>query len=151
MKTTLLALSMLFSVAAVAGPEDHMNDSCYSAKSTLANLPTSYCFEDVDLDLRNNVLSFQGYASNVPSSLKIVNVFKRNEDTTAFVAKVTVLNIWETGCGEGQFAELFVSGNADHEGKVDPKALSFSVNYSLRADTCHSSPSTGAIEYKLSK
>jgi hypothetical protein len=152
MKATLLTISLLFSVAAIAGPEDHMYDSCYTAsKTVLSELPTNYCFEDVKIDLNRNKIDFSGYAMNMPDSLKIVSSYKRNEDTTVFVAKAIVVNIWETGCGEAKLAELIVAGEADFEGKVNPKALSVTINYSLRSDTCHSSPSTGAIEYKLSK
>jgi hypothetical protein len=152
MKATLLTISLLFSVAAIAGPEDHMYDSCYTAtKAVLAELPTNYCFEDIKLDLSRNKIDFSGYAMNVPDSLKVVSAYKKNEDTTVFVAKAIVVNIWETGCGEGKLAELIVAGEANNEGKVNPKALSFTINYSLRSDTCHSSPSNGAIEYKLSK
>lgn len=152
MKTTLLTLSLLFSLAAIAGPEDHIYDSCYTAtQAVLPELPTNYCFEDVKLDLNQSKINFSGYAINVPDSLKIVSSYKKNEDTVAFVAKATVLNVWETGCGEGKLAELIVAGEASNSGRVNPKALSFTINYSLRSDTCHSSPSNGAIEYKLSK
>ena len=152
MKTILLTFSLLFSVAAVAGPEDHIYDSCYTAtKAVLPELPTNYCFEEIILDLSRSRVDFLGYAMNVPDSLKIVTSYKKNEDTTAFVAKATVVNIWESSCGEGKLAELIVAGEADHEGKVNPKALSFTINYTLRADTCHSTPVNGVIEYKLTK
>jgi hypothetical protein len=152
MKATLLTISLLFSVAAIAGPEDHIYDSCYTAsKTVLSELPTNYCFEDVKIDLGRNKLDFSGYAMNVPDSFKIISAYKKNEDTIVFVAIANVVKIWETGCGEGKLAELIVAGEANFEGKVNPKALSFTINYSLTSDTCHSSPSTGTIEYKLSK
>jgi len=152
MKATLLTISLLFSVAAIAGPEDHIYDSCYTAtKAVLPELPSTYCFEDIKLDLSRRRIDFEGYAMNVPNSLKVVSSHKRNEDTTVFVAKATIINTWEIDCGKSKFAELTVTGEANYEGEVNPKALSFTVNYSLRADTCHSSPTTGEIEYKLSK
>jgi hypothetical protein len=152
MKTTLLTISLLFSVAAIAGPEDHIYDSCYTAsEAVLPELPSNYCFEEVKLDLNSNRIDFAGYAMNVPDSLKVVSSYKKNDNTIVFVAKETVVNIWVTGCGEGKLAELIVTGEANTEGKINSKALNFTINYSLRADTCHSSPTTGAIEYKLSK
>lgn len=152
MKTTILIISLLFSVAAIAGPEDHIYDSCYTAtKAVLPELPTNYCFEDIKLDLIHRRIDFSGYAMNVPDSLKVISSYKKNEDTTGFVAKATVVNIWGNGCGESKLAELIIAGEANHEGKVNPKALSFTINYSLRADTCRSSPINGVIEYKLTK
>jgi hypothetical protein len=148
----LLTISLLFSVAAVAGPEDHMYESCYTAtEAVLPEIPTNYCFEDAKLDFSNHSIDFAGYAMNVPAYFKILSSYKINENATAFVAQATVVNIWEIGCGAGKFAELIVTGEANNDGKVNPKKLKFTINYSLRSDTCHSSPTTGAIEYKLSK
>lgn len=152
MKTTLLAISLLFSVAAVAGPEDHMYDSCYTATApVLRDVPSTFCFEDAKLDMKNNQVNFSGYASNVPSTFKTKTIFQKNAQAYSFVASAVVINIWETGCGEGQYGELIISGESDLEGKVNPKTLSMSLIYRLRVDTCHSQPQTGATEYKLSK
>lgn len=152
MKATLLTLSLLFSVAAIAGPEDHIYDSCYTAVgSVLRDVPSTFCFEDAKLDVYGKRVDFSGYASNIPSTFKTQTVFQKNSQSYSFVASAVVVNIWETGCGEGQYGELIITGEADLQGKVNPKTLLMSLNYSLRSDTCHSSPSTGATEYKLSK
>jgi len=52
MKSILvLSLLAILPTIAVAGPEDHMYDTCYKATSAVpAHVPTEFCFESVQLD-----------------------------------------------------------------------------------------------------
>lgn len=152
MKNLLLLVSLLCSTVVIAGPEDHMYDSCYTAFSgTFNQLPSNYCFEDVALNMKNSSIEFNGYANNIPDNLKIQNIFQKNANEFSFIASAVVLNDWKTGCEDGIFAELIITGDSDLLGRINPKKLKFFINYKITNDTCHSQTSTGAIEYKLSK
>lgn len=152
MKKLVIALSLLASTFAFAGPEDHMNDTCFTAKKSVpGSIPSTFCFEAATLDVNSNKLNVSGYATNVPYELKTTTLFRKNEDFYTFVAKSVVWNSWESGCGEGLFAEVIISGEADFTGYIDAKSLHFSVNYEVTNDTCHSQPQESAVEYVLSK
>jgi hypothetical protein len=152
MRTITVIIIAIYSAFTFAGPEDHIYDSCYTTKTPVSGqLPSTYCFEDAKLDLQNNVVNFSGYASNMPDSLKLKTSYQKNANVISFIGSKVVLNNWETGCGSGLSAELVVAGDSDINGKINPKSLSISMNYKVTNDTCHSSPSTGAVEYLLSK
>lgn len=152
MKISALILFSFLTSVSFAGPEDHLYDSCYTATAPVYNmLPSTFCFEDAKLDVNSNILSISGYASNVPDSLKVNSVYRKNDSQYSFVASHNLINIWNTGCGDGYIADLIISGDANVNGKVNAKELKFTVNYKSKSDTCHSPLETGAIEYKLSK
>lgn len=152
MKTSLIALSMLFSVAAVAGPEDHMNDTCYTATTAVPGfLPSTLCFADAQIDLTFNKVNFYGYATNFPDTADLDTYIRVNEDAYFFTAKAVIVNRNENICSESEFAELKISGNTDVVNQMDYKTLTVKVQYSQTHDSCHSIPDEGEIEYKLSK
>ncbi len=152
MKNLLIALCLLSSSAAFAGPEDHLYDSCYSATTKVPSfLYSTLCFETVALDRSINMLLFSGYASNVPSTAKIISINRINENYFNFTAKSILIDHRETDCGYAEYAELIISGQSDLDGKIGPKSLHFSVNFTLTNDSCHSHPAPEKIEYKLSK
>jgi hypothetical protein len=152
MKVLVLTLVMLTSFSVVAGPEDRRDDTCFRATSPVTSfIPAEFCFEGASLDLNSDKLFITGYGSNVPAELGAYSVTRKNEDYYSFKAKTTIANKWETGCGDGEFAELNIKGLADYTGAIEASSLSLSVNFEVTNDTCHSRPQVGLIEYELVK
>jgi hypothetical protein len=152
MKTSLVILSMFFSLAAVAGPEDQMRETCYTATTSVpSNLPSTFCFENATIDISKNQVLLDGFKSNMPNSMTLDRYIRVNEDQYSFTAKTMILNRYNGGCGDGEFAELVISGNTDFLNEVDVKGFTFKINYSYTNDTCHSHPQDEEITYKLSK
>lgn len=149
----LMMLSSLPAIA-VAGPEDHMYESCYTATTaTPASIPSTFCFDELSLDAEKKFLFTSGTYSNLPQSLKITSAIFVTEDRVKFEAEQTIVNIWNTGCGDGEVATLSIAGISDitQGEQINPKELKMKVNYESTNDTCHSQAQSTVIEYKLSK
>ena len=131
-----------------------MNDSCYTATSkTPGTVPAVFCLETAQLDGQFNYLMTAGTFSNLPSALKVKSYQHITEDRVSFIAEANVLNIWNSGCGDGEFATLTIKGISEigQNEEINPKALTLSVDYSATNDTCHSQPQDQTITYILSK
>lgn len=151
-----IALLMLSSLpmVAVAGPEEHMYESCYTATTvTPSSIPSTFCLDYLQLDSDKTNLYITGNFSNFPEKMKITNAIFSSEDRVKFVAESTIVNIWNTGCGDGETATLSVGGVWDimQGEQINPKALKIKVSYESTNDTCHSQPQTTEIDYILSK
>ncbi|MBC7540220.1 MAG: hypothetical protein H7281_15450 [Bacteriovorax sp.] len=149
----LFTISIL-PVLAVAGPEDHMNESCYTATTkTPSSVPSTFCLDSAQLVSQNTYLMTSGTYSNVPGSLIVKSIMYVTEDKVKFEAEATIVNVWNSGCGDGELAVLTIKGTSEigQSEEINPKELNFSVSYSSTNDTCHSHPQLEAFNYILSK
>ncbi len=153
---TLLALILVSIIPpmAVAGPEDHMYETCYTATTITPNeIPSTFCFDYMQLDSDKKFLYTSGFASNLPQSLKVESFIYQTEDRVRFSATEKIVNVWESGCGEGFTATLKINGVSDitQGEQINAKELSINVDLYQTNDTCHSMPYETTIVYKLSK
>ncbi len=147
----ILTLSLL-SLSAFAGPEDHINDTCYTATASVPSFVNStLCFETATLDFKTDKLILDGYASQMPSEMRTEKLVRKNEDWFVFSARGTLWENNEITCGYGEFAYIDVSGQADVYGTIDPKSLTIYVSHQVTNDSCHSEGDGDYVEYKLSK
>jgi hypothetical protein len=152
MKAFLVLASLVLSFSVIAGPEDHMHDTCFTSSNERPYFVSSiFCFENATLNPLNNVVLVDGYASNVPGTLATTKLIRQSEDFYTFEAATVINNKWESGCGVGELATLIISGNADFNGYIDAKTLNFKVKYEMTSDTCHSIPQSGVVNFTLSK
>jgi hypothetical protein len=127
----LFALSIL-PVVAVAGPEDHMNESCYTATTkTPKSVPSTFCLDSAQLVSQNTYLMTSGTYSNVPSTLLVKSIMYVTEDKVKFTSEATMVNVWNSGCGDGEVAVLTIKGTSEIGlgEEINPKELSFSVTH----------------------
>jgi hypothetical protein len=153
---TLLVFSLLSTLSnvAIAGPEDHMYETCYKATTYVpSEIPEEFCFDDLQLDSEKKFLHSEGFTNNLPKNMTVESVMFETEDRVEFVAKANIANVWESGCGEGLSAYLKIKGKSDITAgtQIDPKALSMQVELIHTNDTCHSRPQTSVVLYKLLK
>jgi hypothetical protein len=151
-----MAIFMFSTLSTVvfAGPEDHVNESCYTAKTSVsASVPTTFCFDSLQLNSEKTDLYVSGFFTSMPTKLKVTNAIFVTEDRVKFDASANLVNIWETGCGNGEYATVFVSGVWDimQGEQINPKELKIKVSYESTNDTCHSPTVNSEIEYVLSK
>ena len=152
----LLVFSLLstLSSVAIAGPEDHMNETCFKATSYVpSEVPEEFCFDFLQLDSEKKFLYSEGVANNLPRNMSVESVMFETEDRVEFVAKGRFVNIWESGCGEGLTANLKIKGKSDITAgvQIDPKAIMMQVELFHTNDTCHSRPQSTIVLYKLVK
>src|SRR5665647_2470480 len=99
---SLLALIIIIIIStlpmvAVAGPEDHMSECCYTATTkTPGTVPAVFCLETAQLDGQYDYLMTSGTFSNVPSALKIKSYQHVTEDKVTFIAEANIVNIWNS-------------------------------------------------------
>lgn len=149
MKLTITFLFLISALNVFAGPEDRRDLICFKAKdSVLASAEVIYCFGEINLDLNRNLILTNGYASNTPAELLVTQLIRQTEDEYSFVSKKVIKNIWETGCGEGEFTEIEISGRANFNGEVKTDSINLKVNQALTVDTCHSYPQHRSVIYQ---
>jgi hypothetical protein len=155
MKALLVfSLFSTLTTVAVAGPEDHRYETCYKATSYVpSEIPEQFCFDYLQLDSEKKFLYSEGFANNLPKNMTVESVMFETEDRVEFVAKETIANIWESGCGEGLTANLKIKGKSDITAgtQIDPKDLMMQVELFQTNDTCHSRPQSSVVLYKLVK
>jgi len=150
----LFALTLLPLTTAVAGPEDHRYESCYTATSSVpSEIPSIFCFDGMILNNEKTILSIWGTYSNLPDEMEVKSFIFKTEDRVKFNAEKRIVNIWESGCGNGLEADLKITGESDitHGEQINPKELAIKVEFAETNDTCHSTPQSGVVYYKLSR
>ncbi len=155
MKSFLVLFALLvLPVFAVAGSEDHIHESCYSASVEFSkNIPQTFCFDYAQLDSQKAYLMLSGAFLNLPKSMKVKSFQYETEDKVNFLAEAVLVNIWNSGCGYGEQAVLTIKGSLDitQGEQINPKALEISVEHIVTSDTCHSYPQTDKYLYQLSR
>ncbi|MDO9180973.1 MAG: hypothetical protein Q7U04_01130 [Bacteriovorax sp.] len=149
----LIALSTI-SLAAVAGPEDTRNQSCFTATTKVpSSLPQVYCLDSVLLTAKNTILGTYGTYSNTPATLTVKSITAVGLNSIKFVAEAKILDGWDAGCYQGEVAFLRISGITEmgESTEVSAKDLSLSVAYTSTNDTCHSEPIEETFVYSLIK
>lgn len=148
-----LLVFSLIPIAAVAGPEDHMYETCYTATTSThpSQIPSTFCFDGMILNDEKTLLTIWGTFSNLPDQMKVSSSIYKTEDRVKFTAKNKIVNIWESGCGDGLEADLTISGESDitQGEQINPKELKIKIDYLQTNDTCHSQPQDALVEYKL--
>lgn len=153
----MIIASFLFAslpLIAIAGPEDHINETCYSTTQVVSSaIPTTFCFDSIQLDSDKKSVFIDGTYSNLPKRLKVISSIFKTEDKVSFEAQANLVNIWVSGCGDGELADLSISGIWDltSNENINPKELKILVKYGSTNDTCHSPLQMSEIEYKLAK
>lgn len=127
-------------------------EGCYRAITNAPkSVPSTFCLESAQLDDNHTNLIISGPSLNLPASLKITSTQHVVGDVVAFTAESTLVNIWNTGCGDGERAILKIKGTSelDPNQVINPKELNVSVDYFATNDTCHSQTYSQTIVYVL--
>lgn len=156
MKVLLLAVLFL-SIAAFAGPEDHLqNQKCYaldvqSGTYVGAHVPAEVCFKSVTVDLVHNEVIFYSYFTPMMfADNKVISLIRNTEDTYKYSVRNTLFEDWQSTCGDGETVTLFISGQSDFNGIADMNQdFKISVEQEITRDNCHSEPRNTVYNYKL--
>lgn len=124
MKALITLMTLVFSLTAVAGPEEHMQaQTCYyliaEESSPINNdIPTQICLESLTVDTSAETISIYSYFySDLYKNLKLNYIARKNEDSFSFRASNLVRN--DIVGTEVQKITLFISGRVDNQGEVD--------------------------------
>lgn len=152
----LVIFSVLVGLTANAGPEEHISaQTCYylntaDASTAAASVPRSVCLESLSINPMTSALYIYSYfQSSLFQGTKVTSLIRTTEDSYSFVAKNSLLNNWQSGCGEGESTALVLSGITDFNGVGEVDKLQVKVVYSSTNDTCHSRPSTTEYLYSV--
>lgn len=138
--------AILFAVPVIAFGET----SCYYATTpTPASIPARFCLEAMqDSHVGQNLIEVESADGSFPALLNITSTTRHNEDRIRFVAKATLADVWQSGCGDGFKATLVVKSET-FTGSYIPTWLDVSVETLSTNDTCHSRPQAQTIRYEL--
>ncbi|NOT77831.1 MAG: hypothetical protein HOP07_02365 [Bacteriovoracaceae bacterium] len=140
--TTLFCLGMNLTANAA---------TCYEATAkTPSNIPQTFCFDSLSLNLDANLLEVSGSDTQLPKNLS-ASITRSREDRFSFKAKNMFFDFNETMCGESIQAFLLISGRSNEYGEVETSFVDVSVNYEITNDNCHSHPNVETFTYKLVK
>ncbi len=156
MKLALSILTLVFSMTAFAGPEDHLqNQTCYVADVKAgevlpASVPAEICLEDVVVNAEANSISiFSYFQPEIWEDLGLIIAYKRSQTEFKFLASKVLSENSDTSCGNAEVVELFVIGLTDAKGKGNPAAVEISVTHRVTRDSCHSDGQTIFYPYRL--
>ena len=143
-----LLSSLMTSSAVLAGPEERMNNNCFEATKAVPNGVTNeICYEGLSVNIDKNIL-YTGATKYLPSSIANVELNKIREDYYRFTAETILVDIWESGCRDGLFAKVILSGKVSDEGIVIEDTVKIKIQTEVTNDTCHSQPQVDEIEFK---
>lgn len=143
----LLALPMI----AIAGPEDHTPGAVYKTSANVPYYLSSFIFDSASISNDGENLVLEARYGNLRGNFKIINSSRHNEDRVNFTAEKIIINKWESGCGEGEFAKITIQGEDHASLGVDATGFSITVEYTTVNDTCHSTPFTEVVKYELAQ
>lgn len=143
MKSVVLAFVLL------ALPAFSQAQTCFRATVALPDgVASILCVDKVVLTADEKKLELVGQDYSVPAFLDVIHTSRHNEDKLNFKAQGALVDIWQSGCGDGLSAKLMVSGRTEY-GEIYPQSLSVSVEVAETNDTCHSEPSKHTVPYAL--
>ncbi|AUN96969.1 hypothetical protein DOM21_16895 [Bacteriovorax stolpii] len=135
----------------LAMPALAFGTTCYKAETaTPYKVPSVLCLESIVDGTTYNQLDVVSLDGSFPAALKITETSRHNEDRLNFKAEAVLVDIWESGCGDGISAKLNVKGQLAY-GEISAESLAVSVDTEVTNDTCHSHPWSETINYKLVK
>lgn len=141
----LFALLLAMPVIAFGGT------TCYKADAvTPYGVPSVLCLESIIDGTTYNQLDVTSANGSFPAALTITDRSYHNENRFTFKSEAVLVNIWESGCGDGIFAKVNVKGQLAY-GEIDATALTVTVDTETTNDTCHSQPWSESINYSLVK
>ncbi|AFY00853.1 hypothetical protein [Bdellovibrio bacteriovorus] len=141
--------SIVFAFALLALPALSQAQTCYRATEALpAGVPAILCMDSLALSADETKLEITTEDYSVPAFLDVVSTSRHNEDKLNFKAQGSLVDIWQSGCGEGLSAKLQISGRTEY-GEIYPHTLNVSVEVAETNDTCHSKPSKYTVPFAL--
>ncbi len=151
MKKFLALIALVLPMMASAGPEDHTPGAVYQATTPVPYYLTELVFDQAQLSQDENTIVLSARYGNFFGDFKVIKASRMNEDKVRVTAQKTILNKWQSGCGDGEVAVATIEAIVHNGYGIDPKDMKISVEYTLTNDTCHSQPQTQVIEYVLAK
>lgn len=135
----------------LAMPALAFGTTCYKAEtSTPYKVPSVLCLESIADSAYVDQLDVVSADGSFPKVLTVKEISRHNEERLNFKAEGTLVDIWESGCGDGISAKVNVKGELAY-GEINPKALTITVDTEVTNDTCHSRPQNDTIKYSLVK
>jgi hypothetical protein len=150
-KLFILIISLVLPLIAIAGPEDYTPGAVYISTSPAPYYLSSFTFDSAKISVDSNVLVLEARYGNLIGNFKIISTSRHNEDRVSFTAKKTIINKWESGCGNGEIATVTIKGEENISSGVDVRGLEISVEYTTANDTCHSRAESQVLNYKLAE
>ncbi|WP_374035207.1 hypothetical protein ACES2I_05305 [Bdellovibrio bacteriovorus] len=143
MKSIVLAFVLL------ALPAISQAQTCFRATEALPDgVASVLCVDKVVLTDDEKQLELIGQDYSVPAFLDVISTSRHNEDKLNFKAQGALVDIWQSGCGEGLSAKLQISGRTEY-GEIYPQSLTVSVEVAETNDTCHSKPQKYTVPFTL--
>ncbi len=134
MKIFTVLLTLVFSLAAVAGPEEHKQaQTCYSIVSAESseinsNVPAEICLETFSVDTSSEkVFVYSYFDAKIFKNIKLDSLTRKNEDFFNFKS----FNVFRDDIdelGNTQKLTIIISGLVDNVGEADVTALNLTVN-----------------------
>ena len=135
----------------LAMPALAFGTTCYKAETaTPYGVPSVLCLEAIVDGATYNQLDVVSADGSFPAALTITDSSRQNENKLTFKSEAVLVNVWESGCGEGILAKVNVKGRLIY-GEINAEELTVSVDTSVTNDTCHSRPQQSTINYNLVK
>ena len=134
MKIIFTLVTVLMSLAAFAGPEEHIsNQTCYhlvkqEKQFVPADVPAQICLEALTIDTaKENVYVDSYFQAGLFTNLKVTSLVRKNEDFFNFKTEALLKNESESVCGKDERIYLVLNGLLDNYGSADMSNLQVSV------------------------
>ncbi len=125
--------------------------TCYKADlATPYGVPATLCLESITDSVTVNQLDVKSADGSFPAVLKVTETSRHNEDRLNFKAEAVLVDVWQSGCGDGIFAKVNVKGELAY-GEIRPDFLTITVDTETTNDTCHSQPWAETYNYSIVK
>ncbi|MFV8251254.1 hypothetical protein [Bdellovibrio bacteriovorus] len=141
--------SIVIAFVLLALPVLSQAQTCFRATQALPEgVASVLCVDEVVLSSDEKQLELIGQDYSVPAFLDVVQTSRHNEDKLNFKAQGALVDIWQSGCGNGLSANLVISGRTEY-GEIHPQSLNVSVEVAETNDTCHSEPQKYVVPFAL--
>lgn len=135
----------------LAMPALAFGTTCYQAETaTPYKVPSVLCFESITSSVTANQFDVVSADGSLPKTLRVTETSRHNEDKINFKAEGALVDIWESGCGDGIQAVVKVQGQLVY-GYIEPQYLTITVDAAVTSDTCHSQPWPETFKYNYVK
>ena len=120
---------------------------CFKAQAAVpAGVNKVLCLENIYSSSLSGIIGVESADKSLHSTLRVTSSIYHTEDRIIFSAEKVLVNVWQSGCGEGLTANRRVNGNLDI-GYISADA----VDLEETNDTCHSRPQSSSVKYLLVK
>lgn len=154
MKKIIIAISMLVSLSAFAGPEEHKaNQTCYFLRTVggqyvAPSIPQEICLEELAIDPMNQKMYVTSYfQSKLFEKISVFYFVRKNEDAYTFLSSARLFEDGNITCSDHETTTMNISGQVDIYGTGDVKALKIMVANDRTTDSCHSPGETQEYNY----